>query len=388
MGSLFSAHTTPAGRDPRDMITPYAFGVDPELLGTPLATPWKRLVALGIDFALAGLVAHLGGVLVGLAVAFVFFRIATRRRVDHPVKRWARGAAATVGALVLFGTALALVGPDTSDDPPPAAVEATQQPVEDEVAQVQHETANAQRIEGVVDSLEQAAKDGHLSTLEMLAVLPAALAAADQPAAADTLAARDSAQVAALLQRYARAYAAGDSAVVARLRPQVARIAAGEQLAALQSDLAASEARTKRVRNERDRLREELNTVGLWATLKATADDFGITFGWIGLYFTLFLAWWGGRTPGKRLMGLQVVRLSGQPLTLWHALERFGGYAAGVATGLIGFAQVFWDPNRQAIHDRVAGTVVIDTARPMMAYDPDDFRHGNVEASKERPTLG
>ena len=36
-----------------------------------------------------------------------------------------------------------------------------------------------------------------------------------------------------------------------------------------------------------------------------------------------------------------------------------GGYAAGFATVLPGFAQVFWDANRQGIHDRIVGTVVI-----------------------------
>ena len=46
------------------------------------------------------------------------------------------------------------------------------------------------------------------------------------------------------------------------------------------------------------------------------------------------------------------------------AFERAGGYAAGLATGLLGFAQVFWDANRQAIHDRIVGTVV--------ALDPPD----------------
>jgi uncharacterized RDD family membrane protein YckC len=54
-----------------------------------------------------------------------------------------------------------------------------------------------------------------------------------------------------------------------------------------------------------------------------------------------------------------VVRLDGSPLGLWFSLERFGGYAAGVATGLLGFVQVYWDPNRQGIHDRIARTVVV-----------------------------
>jgi uncharacterized RDD family membrane protein YckC len=96
---------------------------------------------------------------------------------------------------------------------------------------------------------------------------------------------------------------------------------------------------------------------------RATANDLGLTFGWIAVYFTLFWAWWDGQTPGKRLMDCKVVRLDGTPISLWFALERFGGYAAGVITGFLGFAQLYWDPNRQAIHDRIARTVVIRTSQ-------------------------
>jgi hypothetical protein len=46
-------------------------------------------------------------------------------------------------------------------------------------------------------------------------------------------------------------------------------------------------------------------------------------------------------------------------LNWWLSFERAGGYAAGFATGLLGFAQIFWDPNRQAIHDKVSETIVI-----------------------------
>ncbi len=58
-------------------------------------------------------------------------------------------------------------------------------------------------------------------------------------------------------------------------------------------------------------------------------------------------------------MGIRVLRLDGEPITWWTAFERAGGYAAGFATGLLGFAQVIWDANRQAIHDRIVGTVVV-----------------------------
>ncbi|MBD0321191.1 MAG: RDD family protein, partial [Gemmatimonadetes bacterium] len=82
-------------------------------------------------------------------------------------------------------------------------------------------------------------------------------------------------------------------------------------------------------------------------------------FGWGAFYFTAFVAMWRGRTPGKRVMRTRVIRLDGKPIGWWAAFERFGGYAAGLVTGLLGFAQVFWDRNRQAIHDKISETVVV-----------------------------
>ncbi|MEM6729916.1 MAG: RDD family protein [Myxococcota bacterium] len=110
--------------------------------------------------------------------------------------------------------------------------------------------------------------------------------------------------------------------------------------------------------DENTRLREELESPSLLRIVRATAEDVGLTFGWIGLYFTLLTAFFNGSTPGKRLFRIRARRLDGKPFSLWLAFERFGGYAAGVATGLLGFAQIFWDANRQAIHDRITGTVV------------------------------
>ncbi|MEL6548334.1 MAG: RDD family protein, partial [Myxococcota bacterium] len=114
------------------------------------------------------------------------------------------------------------------------------------------------------------------------------------------------------------------------------------------------------LRRENERLTEELESPSLMRVVQGAAADVGLTFGWIGVYFTLFTMFWNGYTPGKRLMGIRVRRLDGKPFTLWSSFERFGGYAAGVATGLLGFAQVFWDSNRQAIHDKISGTVVVN----------------------------
>ena len=100
------------------------------------------------------------------------------------------------------------------------------------------------------------------------------------------------------------------------------------------------------------------------------ADDVGLGLGWAIVYFTLVPVWWNGQTLGKRLLGLRVVELTGKPFTAMRAFKRYGGYAAGMATGLFGFAQVLWDPNRQAIQDKTAHTVVIDLRRKLAPPSP------------------
>jgi RDD family len=90
------------------------------------------------------------------------------------------------------------------------------------------------------------------------------------------------------------------------------------------------------------------------------SDDLGLGLGWTVLYFSALPVWWKGQTLGKRLFKLRVVELTGKPMTLMLAFKRYGGYAAGVSTGLFGFLQVLWDSNRQALHDKAAHTVVLD----------------------------
>jgi RDD family len=126
--------------------------------------------------------------------------------------------------------------------------------------------------------------------------------------------------------------------------------AAELRIAALQAELA--QAREPKPFDLRDRIMS-------WA------DEVGLGLGWAIVYFALVPVWWNGQTVGKRLLGLRVVELTGKPMTVMRAFKRYGGYAAGLATGLFGFAQVLWDPNRQAIQDKTAHTVVIDLRRKL-----------------------
>ena len=92
---------------------------------------------------------------------------------------------------------------------------------------------------------------------------------------------------------------------------------------------------------------------------KGIIQDLGLGFGWAAVYFTLFSLLWRGQTPGKKVCNIRVVSLNGEPIGMLDCFGRCGGYGAGFATGLLGFLQVYWDPSRQAIQDKISATVVI-----------------------------
>jgi hypothetical protein len=110
----------------------------------------------------------------------------------------------------------------------------------------------------------------------------------------------------------------------------------------------------------------DAQTKSILEWVKGVLQDLGIGFGWAVFYFTALVGWTHGQTIGKKICQIKIVRLDGAPLDLWQAFSRQGGYGAGFATGLLGFLQIFWDPNRQAIQDKVSGTVVIRLNRPKL----------------------
>jgi len=81
------------------------------------------------------------------------------------------------------------------------------------------------------------------------------------------------------------------------------------------------------------------------------------------VYFTVLVRLGKGRSPGKWLFGMRVIRLNGHPLRFWDCFGRAGGYTASLSTFMLGFFEAFWDPNRMAMHDKIAGTVVIREGR-------------------------
>ena len=77
------------------------------------------------------------------------------------------------------------------------------------------------------------------------------------------------------------------------------------------------------------------------------------------LVYRVALWSWKATTVGGIICGLRVVRADGKPLAFTDALVRgLASILSGVAAGL-GWLWILWDPERQAWHDKIAGTVVV-----------------------------
>ena len=83
----------------------------------------------------------------------------------------------------------------------------------------------------------------------------------------------------------------------------------------------------------------------------------GLGFAW--LYCALSESGTHAATPGKRLLGLEVRDRHGLPLGFARASGRFLARTLTLATLLLGWLLILVLPRRQALHDLVAGTVVV-----------------------------
>ncbi|WP_447073049.1 RDD family protein [Shewanella indica] len=339
------------GKDPRSIVTPAAFSVAPELLYTPLAKPWKRALAIMIDGLLVAILAEQAGPLFVLLVCLLAYYIHNHA---NRISTWAKGLLYLFMAAVLLWSAV----------PQMIKVNGLQQSRDNEIQgqtlltltpqllrlSLCENKACAQHEAGL---LVHAAAEAGLSRTQAETMLQGALD--DLPLASADIA-----------------------AINADLMPQLASMK-HESVAALnaqtnlqanaKSDAQAKPAPTEddsRPEAEEDEQQEEAQ-YSLLAWAKGMLNDLGLGFGWAAFYFTLFTAWFDGQTLGKKIMRVRVIALGGGKLSLWDAFGRYGGYGAGFATGLLGFLQIFWDANRQAIQDKISATVVIDLSKPRVS---------------------
>lgn len=79
------------------------------------------------------------------------------------------------------------------------------------------------------------------------------------------------------------------------------------------------------------------------------------------LYYGYFLSRQRGQTPGKRLLGIRVIKRDGSELTIRDALLRnVIGYQISNLIPGIGFLWVFVDKQSRTWHDMMANTIVVN----------------------------
>jgi uncharacterized RDD family membrane protein YckC len=301
----------------REVITPYAFKVDNALLGIPLATPLKRALAIVIDVALIFVAAKLSATLIAFVAAMAFYKGTSQQYLPKMSSVWRR-ILKIMAASILFVSALAVlsIGIDYLEDDNSEIASVIQGvKIEDEIQLTESEKhrVNAYLIKVEDERCEQSCQQNALDNL--IGQVP-------------KLAEMDDLQ-----------------------SPQLAR--ALLQLLVLSEN---NEIKPAQLIEEKP-AQTTTNSILQWG--KGIIQDLGLGFGWAAVYFTLFSLLWRGQTPGKKVCNIRVVALNGEPLGLLDCFGRYGGYGAGFATGLLGFLQVYWDPNRQAIQDKISATVVI-----------------------------
>jgi len=66
-----------------------------------------------------------------------------------------------------------------------------------------------------------------------------------------------------------------------------------------------------------------------------------------------------GQTPGKMLLGLRVIQISGEKMNIGVAFLRWVGCLVSGLVFLLGFIWIAFDGRKQGWHDKIAATLVI-----------------------------
>lgn len=395
----------PPSADPREIITPASFAIAPELLGRPLARPGRRLAAFLLDLMLIGLLVALlqePSIFFGAVLALILFRVTRAKGRISFLGRVARGALRFTAAVIVFGVAIAAWN-SISDairdaDEAPVLTKRTRPDgrfvLSAEGSLTKMGIALTDILALVTISNDEEAKAASMrvrdrlvaagitaeDAAELRASIERDLESGSHPAglhalvealreiertAQDSLTATIEAAppIDSLVLAFGAALRQGDRERTDALRVQLAGALARDTLSALERRNERLRARADELQATIDRLEDQREEAergfSFVRAIRSTLEDLGIGFGWMALYHTAFLTLWKGHTPGKRILRIRVIRLDGKPIGWWAAFERFGGYAAGLVTGLLGFLQIYWDRNRQAIHDKIAETVVV-----------------------------
>ncbi|TNE70646.1 RDD family protein [bacterium] len=333
--------------DPKTEVTEHAFKIPEHILGLPLATPKRRLAALLIDLAFVGAMSQLGALTLSGLIGVLGYRKIRNKSKEKGFDKFKNRFIAGLAGLGFFVLSISIISAFEKDD---SSISMSPKiAVNNELQDIDWSQLKSLENLKKMDSTKSFKLDELIQDLEKLA----------QPSVSKEFSHADSSFNTALLSDYLRSIQTQSYEEADSLRPLVAKLIAKPEFDSYKKRIRNLTSKSTKQAKKIEELQDKVDNPSFVTNIYALANDFGLAIGWSGLYFVFALAWFKGQTLGKRLLKLRVIRLNGKPITVWLAFERLGGYAAGLATGLLGFAQIYWDPNRQAIHDKIASTVVV-----------------------------
>jgi hypothetical protein len=357
--SFENAHLT--HKETRQIVTPYAFFVADELLGTPLAGPIRRGFALLIDLFLVSLLTQVSSLVLAAIAALTFFKAGNRLKAKKRFNA-ARILLRLLVALLLFVLAMGIVdaiNDNNSLDSAPLDTSVKSKNISGGIEIVTLTAKYLIETNGIKQQIKQGECEPAYDCLKSLG----------ENLMQDVVATGlDENAIEGVLEGYVEGVSESiNEAEKQQLHKYLKRFATTKKETASVNQVVPSEDEDTISKSSYDEVKKN-ESKGLITRLENWIEELGLGFGWAAFYFSIFTAWWKGQTPGKRLLGMKVIKLNNQPLNLWESFGRYGGYAAGFATGLMGFLQVFWDPNRQAIQDKISETLVIDLRKPKVPF--------------------
>ncbi len=100
-----------------------------------------------------------------------------------------------------------------------------------------------------------------------------------------------------------------------------------------------------------------LSVVGWVIGQVIQAEIIGMLIG--AAYYLYFWVKQKGQTPGKKVMGIRIVRVDGKEIDWMTAVLRYVGYIVSGIPLALGFIWVAFDKQKQGWHDKIAGTFVV-----------------------------
>lgn len=81
----------------------------------------------------------------------------------------------------------------------------------------------------------------------------------------------------------------------------------------------------------------------------------------IGITYTIGFWLAKGATPGKMIVGVEIVKVGGEPLDFGSAILRYIGLWVSTLTLGIGYLMIAFRRDKRGLHDLIAGTMVVKT---------------------------